>query len=63
MRNQPRPLATSRKLKGPSVSTNPFELLDDHAHKVVEDLEVTTKFTFETRTKTYTREILVWRVF
>ena len=55
--------ASSRDLKGSGVSTNPFALLDDHAHKVVDDPKVTTGFTFKTRTKAYTREIPVWRVF
>ena len=54
---RPKPPATSRESKGPGVSTNPFEMLDKIAHKAIEEPKVTTRFAFETRHKTYTREI------
>ena len=59
----PKPPATSRESKGLGVSTNPFEILNDHAHKVVEELEVTTGFAFETRHISYAKEIPVWHIF
>ena len=59
----PEPLATSRESKGPCVSTKPFEILDDYANKVVEEPEVTTGFAFETRHRSYVREISIWRIF
>ena len=45
------------------MSTNPFEILDDYAHKVVEEHEATTRVAFETRHRSYTKEIPFLRVF
>ena len=57
------PPATSRELKGPGVSTNPFKMLDDYAHKIIDKPKVTTRFAFETRHRVYTKEIPIWSVF
>ena len=57
------PSATSRGLRGPGTSTNPFDVIDTSANELVnEELEVTTGFTFEMGRKTVVKQIPVWRI-